>query len=82
MWWMIGICFVVVLIAVLTTGPAMPDWARESCTLCKAPKMKWKKGHDAGSTGEAMFQCENCGHREHRGGWGSELAMEHWEART
>lgn len=79
MWWLVGLVVVVVFIVWLNSILTMPDFAREPCSQPKCDgKVQWLRGRDAGSTGEAMFWCKKCGHKEHRGGWASELIMENW----
>lgn len=47
----------------------------DPCGQCQG-QMRHLPGRDSGSTGEAMFQCKDCGHQEHRGGWLSEWFFE------
>lgn len=82
-WVMVGMLVVAVvgLLITITHSWSMPVWAKEACSKCTSGKMRWLKGQDSGSTGEALFICKSCGHKENRGGWASELAMETWDAR-
>lgn len=50
----------------------------EPCPQCGG-KMRHLPGRDSGSTGEAKFGCQNCGHEEFRGGWLSEWKYENKE---
>ena len=74
--WIVGGIVVICFIAFIVSGPALPGWARAPCTKCGSQKMAWEEGSDSGSTGEARFVCESCNHREFRGGWCSEIALE------
>lgn len=55
-----------------------PVWALEPCTRCEG-SVQWLKGQDSDSTAEAKFECTDCKQQQFRGGWGSELVMEHHE---
>jgi hypothetical protein len=80
--WLVLIPIVIgVLLAISITGNiSMPDWAKAPCHAC-GNVMKWLKGQDSNSTGEAKFLCKSCGCSEYRGGMASELAMENWESK-
>jgi hypothetical protein len=82
--WLVVLSIVVVLVVLASTVTmswALPEWAKDPCPKCESGKMKWLPGQDSGSTGEALFICKSCGHKEHRGGWASEIAMETWDAK-
>lgn len=82
--WLAVIAIVVVLVTIASTVTmawALPVWAKDPCQKCTTGKMRWLSGQDSGSTGEALFMCKSCGHKEHRGGWASEIAMETWDAK-
>lgn len=80
--WIIIASFVLVLtVLAVTDKSCMPPWARELCRSCGSDKVRWLRGQESSSTGEAKFFCKACGHSEHRGGHASELAMQHWEAK-
>lgn len=80
MWVFYTVVIITVVLVMLfpeeTLGFAEPHWSQEVCTVCRKKTMQWKPGKDAGSTGEAFFECNECGHGEHRGGMASEIAME------
>lgn len=83
MWWVVVVIVLVILLsACASVGGiiSLPEWAKPDCPDCGGP-MKWLKGQDSNSTGEAKFACKACAHTEFRGGWASEIAMETWEAK-
>jgi predicted RNA-binding Zn-ribbon protein involved in translation (DUF1610 family) len=63
-WWIIGAALVVIVFVNANRG--------EPCPKCGG-HMLHMVGQDSGATAEALFKCADCGFRQHRGGWGSEL---------
>jgi hypothetical protein len=80
-WIIIASIALLVVSVICTNKSCMPSWARDLCGSCGSDKVRWLRGQESSSMGEAKFFCKACGHSEHRGGRVSELAMQNWEAR-
>jgi hypothetical protein len=80
-WWLVGIGILLLIMGAIKIRQCMtlPEWAKATCKLCGGGKMRWARGQEDVDTGEALFRCKSCGHREYRGGCDSEMSMQRWE---